>query len=95
MKANGRFDKVVAKFPELLEGLQSAPSLSRDALREIPERGIYVFHDQYGEPIYIGRSDRMRARLLEHSRPSSTHNSATFAFNLAVEEAKNKGLTFP
>ena len=55
----------------------------------IPEKGIYVFYES-GEPLYVGRSNRMRERILEHGRPSSRHNSATFAFLLA--EAKYKGI---
>ena len=44
-----------------------------------------------GMPLYVGRSNRLRERILEHGRPSSVHNSATFAFLLAVEEAKKLG----
>lgn len=40
----------------------------------------------------MGRSNRLRERLLEHSRPSSVHNSATFAFLLAVEKAEKQGI---
>ena len=34
----------------------------------------------------------MRERILEHGRPSSDHYSATFAFRLAKEAAKQKGI---
>ena len=34
----------------------------------------------------------MRDRLNEHGRPSSTHNSATFAFLLAEEKAAKHGI---
>lgn len=34
----------------------------------------------------------MKDRLLNHGRPSSDHNSATFAFILAVNEAKKRGI---
>ena len=57
----------------------------------IPEKGIYVFYES-GEPLYVGRSNRMRERILEHGRPSSVHNSATFAFLLAMETATCKGI---
>ena len=57
----------------------------------IPEKGIYVFYES-GKSLYVGRSDRMRERILEHGRPRSLHNSATFAFLLAMEMATRKGI---
>ena len=55
----------------------------------IPDKGIYVFYES-GKPLYVGRSDRMRGSILEHGRPSSLHNSATFAFLLAMKTATYK-----
>ena len=57
----------------------------------IPMKGIYVFYKS-GKPLYVGRSDRMRERIREHGRPSSLHNSATFAFLLAMKMATCKGI---
>jgi hypothetical protein len=54
-------------------------------------KGIYVFYEDEC-PIYVGRTDGMKRRLQEHGRPSSTHNSATFAFNIAEIEAVGKGI---
>lgn len=85
------FDQIVAEMPHLLLRLQEAELLSRDDLRGIPERGVYVLYED-GKPIYVGRSNRLRNRLLEHSRQSSTHNSAPFAFNLAKEKADRRGI---
>ncbi len=51
----------------------------------LPEAGIYLFSEGE-EHLYVGRSNRLRGRLQEHARPSSTHNSAPFAFRLAREE---------
>ena len=48
----------------------------------MPTAGIYLFSEKE-KHLYVGRSNRMRARLQEHCRPSSTHNSAPFAFTLA------------
>jgi hypothetical protein len=73
-----QFDRVVAKMPELLTQLQSSPMLARGSLPKLPERGVYVFYEG-GRPIYVGRSRNMRARILNHGRPSSMHNAATFA----------------
>ena len=48
----------------------------------IPEPGVYLFSEG-GKHLYVGRTNRLRQRLLEHGRPSSGHNSAPFAFLLA------------
>lgn len=85
------FDQIVAEMPHLRLRLQEAELLSRDDLHGIPQRGVYVLYED-GKPIYVGRSNRLRDRLLQHSRQSSTHNSATFAFNLAKERAARRGI---
>ena len=86
---NEEFRKLVDQLPGLLERLVSSPALHRSNLRRLPERGVYVLYEAK-EPIYAGRSNRMKERILEHGRPSSRHNSATFAFNLAGEDARKK-----
>ena len=48
----------------------------------VPERGVYLFSEGDSH-LYVGRTNRMRARLHEHCRRSSSHNSAPFAFLLA------------
>jgi predicted GIY-YIG superfamily endonuclease len=52
--------------------------------RDAPRRGIYLF-SEHGIHFYVGRTNRMSARLQEHCRPSSSHDSASFAFLLARE----------
>ena len=86
---NEEFRKLVNQLPGLLERLVSSPAVHRGNVGSLPRSGIYVFYER-GEPIYAGRSDRMKKRILEHGRPSSRHNSATFAFNLAGEDAREK-----
>jgi len=85
------FDQIIAEMPHLLSNLEEAELLARNDLRSIPQRGVYVLYED-GKPIYVGRSNRLRKRLLEHSRRSSTHTSATFSFNLAKEEAAKRGI---
>jgi len=80
-----KFNQLVAKMPELLKTLESCSYLTRDNLVDIPNSGVYSFYES-GKSIYIGRSNRMKQRLQEHGRPSSNHNTAPFAFNLAKEE---------
>ena len=86
---NDKFDEMIDQLPLLLNQLVISPSKNRDTLGALPKKGIYVFYENEC-PIYVGRSNRIRERLLEHSRPSSTHTSATFAFNLAKEDAIKK-----
>lgn len=52
--------------------------------------GIYLFSEG-GRHLYVGRSRDVRRRYGQHSRPSSKHNTAPFAFKLAREETGNIG----
>ena len=80
-------------MPELLQNLESKPPRTKENLVDIPERGVYVFYEN-DKALYVGRSNRLKARLREHCRESSTHNSATFAFNLAKEKMRlGQGMT--
>ncbi len=47
--------------------------------------GIYVLYED-DTPMYAGRSDHLKDRLLNHGRPSSGSESASFAFILAKED---------
>jgi len=85
----GEFDEMVSKFPGWLEALKQSPALARDQFRKVPNQGVYVFFDEQDQPLYVGRSDHMRARLQMHSRPGSGHESASFAFMLAKENTIN------
>lgn len=86
-----KFKKYIDQLPRLLEDLGQQELRSRNNLVGIPKRGIYVFFE-HENPIYVGRSDRMKERIQQHGRPSSGHNSAPFAFNLAKDAAKRKGI---
>jgi hypothetical protein len=86
---NAKFDKMIDQLPLLLDQLVKSPSKNRDTLGALPQKGIYLFYENEC-PIYVGRSNRIKERLQEHSRPSSTHTSATFAFNLAKKAAIEK-----
>lgn len=88
---NKVFEGLIAELPLLMDRLVSSPLMPWSKLSGVPQKGIYVFYDD-NIPIYVGRTNRMRARLKEHARPSSTHNSAPFAFNLAKKEALKEGL---
>jgi len=61
--------------------------------REMPQSGIYLFSDA-GEHLYVGRTNTIRKRLQSHCRPSSGHNSATFAFRLARQITNKTKATY-
>jgi len=88
---NIKFKKIVDKFPVLIEQLVNSPARPWSNLGSLPQKGIYVFFENK-HPIYVGRTNRMKNRIKEHGRPSSTHNSAPFAFNLAKKDAEEKGI---
>ena len=85
---------VNGRLPVLLHQLEMSTLITRNGRGRVPampEKGIYLFYEE-GRPVYVGRSDRMRSRILEHGRAGSQHNSATFAFSLATESAHAKGV---
>ena len=56
--------------------------------KELPLQCIYLFSE--GErALYVGRSNRFRSRLRQHSIDSAPHNQASFAFRLAREATGN------
>ena len=69
--------------------------LKEEGLSEIKNinfnKGVYVFYEN-DEPIYVGRSNRIKSRLKEHSKDNSTHFSASFAFLLSKHIAKEKNI---
>lgn len=82
-----RFDNVIecvrAKFAELC----ASPTHTIAHLpKEMPEPGIYLFSEG-GQPLYVGRTNRLRNRLQYHTR--NNHNQATFAFLLARYQTGN------
>ena len=95
MKMNESFKKLIEEMPGLLQSLESKPFRTRDNLVGIPEQGVYVFYEN-NKALYVGRSNRLKERIQEHSRPSSKKNSATFAFNIAIagkEMARYRDIT--
>ncbi len=103
MTLNARFRSAISKMPGYVAELQSSELIAmrttteRRALRKkLPgNEGVYVLYEN-SEPVYVGRSDRLADRLLEHGRPSSESESASFAFNMAKrafrEQASGQGL---
>ncbi|MDO9442778.1 MAG: GIY-YIG nuclease family protein [Beijerinckiaceae bacterium] len=86
------FEGAVDQMEALLQALTSAPChrvADHPTVPRVP--GIYLFRHE-GKPIYVGQSRDLRRRLRYHTRPSSRHNQASFAFNFAKREAFAAGL---
>jgi len=49
---------------------------------DIPSSGVYLFSED-GRHLYVGRSNRVRARYRDHCRPGAAPGQAAFAFQLA------------
>ena len=79
-----KFDRLIAKMPELLKELKNTPLLNRNDLSDVPKQGVYILYHK-GKPVYVGRSNNIRSRIQQHSRPSSRHNSASLAFRIAKD----------
>lgn len=86
-----RFKNRVDQLPQKLSELEACIPKVRLNLKNIPEKGVYLFLEN-GRPVYVGRTDRMRGRLMEHGRRCSKHNDASFAFKLAKEMATAEGI---
>jgi len=96
--------KVETKLPGYLEALLASEAFGRAPGRRPPprEHGVYLFSEA-GRHLFVGRCglteraakrggghSNFRTRLAGHTRPSSAHNQATFAWRLAVEAIDGK-----
>ncbi len=84
------FNKLMQGLPELLQRLEESEAFEVPNRKAVPKSGVYVFYEN-NKPIYVGRSNNMKERLLQHGRRSSGHNQASFAFILAKEAMKVDG----
>jgi hypothetical protein len=102
--AQRAWEEVEAKLPGYLEALLASDVFGRGSDREPPprEHGVYLFTEA-GRHLYVGRCglteraakkgrghSNFRTRLAGHTRPSSGHNQATFAWRLAVEAVEGQ-----
>ena len=69
----------------LMDALTGSDEHSWHDYRKAPPKGVYVLYER-GKAIYVGRSNRLRARIREHGADSSDRYSATFAFRLLREQ---------
>ena len=83
---NERFKKLTDRMPLYLQSLLEKPSIAIDdiGITQVPRKGVYVFFED-NKPIYVGRSNRLKERLKEHSQKGADHYSATLAFKIAKQ----------
>ena len=86
-----KWNNFIKRMPILLKQLTSQPLRPWNDRGILPQKGVYVFYEDE-KPMYVGRTNNMSGRLNRHSNPSSGHNSATFAFNIAKREAIEQGM---
>jgi hypothetical protein len=94
------WDAVLAKLPGYLAQLRASDVYGRGNGRPPAPKvhGVYLFGES-GNDLYVGRCglterakkvgkghSNFRTRLAGHSRPSSAHNQATFAWLLTIDK---------
>ena len=93
MTSKAGFQAVIDMMPKYMQELVGCEAIGMDTRADrrtlrhkLPaSEGIYVLYE-HGEPMYVGRSDNLANRLLEHGQLSGNSETATFAFNIAKEE---------
>ena len=87
---NDRFKEYVESLPPLFNELMfMSPVKIENLPSKLPQECVYLFSEG-GHHFYVGRSNRFRQRLRNHSTPSAKENQAAFAFRLAQEESGQK-----
>src|SRR4051794_13128318 len=82
---NGRFAKLVEDMDKQATKLLTMEPVTRATLpsqEQMPRAGVYLFSEGASH-LYVGRTRRLRRRLIEHS--SRRLLAAPFAFRLARE----------
>jgi hypothetical protein len=109
--SKGAWTKVEAKLPGYLEALLASEVFGRGLGRKPPprEHGVYLLTEA-GSHLYVGRCglteraakseggrghSNFRTRLAGHTRPSSAHNQASFAWRLAMEAVAGRFEALP
>jgi hypothetical protein len=81
------FAELGKRLPILLDQLRSMSPIKGP----LPaSAGVYAFSER-GKAMYVGQTRNLRQRMRQHMGPSSQHNQAVFAFNLARAHAELAG----
>ena len=88
------FQATIRAVEESCKALVAMNPVDRGRLPlQMPASGVYTFLEG-GAVLYVGRSDRMRMRILEHGRAASSCNVAALAFRLAREATGTTNPTY-
>jgi hypothetical protein len=68
--------------------LPVAPRAEHGFIPKVP--GVYLFSDK--QPVYVGQTRNLRARLRNHTGAQATENQASFAFLIGKADAKAAGI---
>lgn len=79
--------------PKLQQLLAMRPTTADNLPKSVPQAGVYLFSEG-DRHLYVGRSNKIRARIGRHSKPSATYRMAAFAFRIAREETGNVNATY-
>jgi predicted GIY-YIG superfamily endonuclease len=89
-KMNVRFAALVDSLhPSFLKLMSMVPATGGTIPRQPPISGIYLFSEA-GKHLYVGRSNGIQKRYVNHCSISSGHNTAAFAMILARAETGRK-----
>jgi len=84
---------VEALEPQLNRLLEMPPVKPERLPSKMPLKGVYMLSEGKFH-LYVGRSNRIRGRIGNHSRPTATDRQAAFAFRLAREITGNVPATY-
>jgi len=91
---NKRFAEMIESLEAQYRSLIGMTPIKYGAFpRKMWKRGIYLFSEA-DKHLYVGRTNRLRARLRDHCAPSGTHTTATFAFLLARHDTGRLKATY-
>jgi len=83
---NKEIKKLIDKLEISVDSVPELPYFSRLTLPDqTKSSGVYVLTDR-NRIQYVGRANYIRSRVQQHSRPSSGHNAASFAYILAKKK---------
>ncbi|MFC0604512.1 exonuclease domain-containing protein [Winogradskyella pulchriflava] len=82
-------DKVIIKDAVKVEKKSNIPKNLKDIIEELPsETGVYYIHNEKGEIIYIGKSNNIRKRIIQHFTNKSSKSKKIQALVAAVTYEK-------
>ncbi len=96
------FDKILKSEHQLTNDIKNAsivtpkklpPLLKEEALSKIPTgvTGVYYFHNSNGDVIYVGKSNDIKKRILQHFAGTGTHKSMRMLNEIAHISIENTG----